>query len=193
MAGVIWPINVGTEEVGDGRTWPSQGNGAPGGSVGSGDRAVDSNFSSCAITSAGVVSMRPNFSSQRTERSVGRVGLSGAPSEVRRIDLRAALGFFTNMRRIALPYFRRRSLRAWRIRRRAAFLSPLKQSCATCRAVGSLGVVSVRRRTLRESMSLGGGLRTVRRDIGLLTLDQSGREDSYESASNGVHLCAFVS
>jgi len=87
MAGVICPINIGTdEEVGVGRTLPSHGNGAPGGRVGSGDRAVDSNFSSCAITSAGEVSMRPDVSSRRTERSVGREGLYGVPSEVRRMD-----------------------------------------------------------------------------------------------------------
>jgi hypothetical protein len=91
MAGVIWPINMGTEEVGVGRTCPSHGNGAPGGSVGSGDKAGVSNFSSCAITSAGVVRMCLDVSSRRTERSVGSVGLSGVPSEVRRMDLRATL------------------------------------------------------------------------------------------------------
>ena len=42
-------------------------------------------------------------------------------------------------------------------------------------------------------MSLGGRLRIVRRDSGLLTLDQSGKEGSAESASDGVLLCAFVS
>ena len=42
-------------------------------------------------------------------------------------------------------------------------------------------------------MSLGGGLRTVQRGSGLLTLYQSGREGSVESASGGVHLGAFVS
>ncbi len=124
MAGVIWPISIGTEGVGDGRTWSSQGNGALGGSVGSGDRAVIFSFSSYAIISVGVVSSRLDVLSRRTKRSVERVGLSGVPSEVRRMNLRAELGFFTNMRRSALPYFRRRRLRAWRIRRRVAFLSP---------------------------------------------------------------------
>jgi len=193
MVGVIWSINIVTEEVGVGWTWPSHGNGAPGGSVGSGDRAFVSNFSSCVITSVGVVSRRPDVSSRRTERSVGRVGLSGAPSEMRRMDLRAKLGFFTNTRRSALPYFRRRRLRAWRMRRRVAFLSPLKQSSVACMIVGSVGVVSVRRRTPRESLSLRGGLRTMRRDSGLLTLDHSGREGSAESVSCGVHLYTFVS
>ena len=59
--------------------------------------------------------------------------------------------------------------------------------------VGSMGVLSVRRKTPRESTSLGGGLRTVRRGSGLLTLDQSGREGSLESASGEVHLYAFIS
>jgi hypothetical protein len=193
MDGVIYPINIGTKEVGVGRTWPSHGNGAPGASVGSGDRAFVSSFSSRAITSVGVVSRRPDVSSRRTERSLGRVRLSGVPSEVRRMDLRAALGFFTNMRGSALPYFRRRRLRAWRIRMRVAFHSPLKQSCAVYRVVGSMGVVFNRWRTPREFASLGGGLRTVRRDCGLMTIDQSDRERSLVSVSGGVHLCAFVS
>jgi len=75
-------------------TWSSQGNGAPGGSVGSANRAVVSSFSSFAINSAGVVSSHSHVSSRRTDRLVGRVGLSGVPSEVRRMDIRAALGFF---------------------------------------------------------------------------------------------------
>jgi hypothetical protein len=112
MVGVIWPISIGTEEVGVDRMWSSQGNGAPEGSVGSGERAAVSSFSSCAIISVGVVSSHPDVSSRRTERSVGRVGLSNVPSEVRRMDLRAALGFFTNTRRSTLPYFRRRRRRA---------------------------------------------------------------------------------
>jgi len=112
MAGVIWPISIGAKEVGVGRTLSSHGNGAPGGSVGSGDRAVVSSFFRCDVTSVGVTSIRLDVSSRRTERSVRRVGLSSVPSEVRRIDLRAALGFFTNMRRSVLPYFKRRRLRA---------------------------------------------------------------------------------
>ena len=92
MAGVIWPISISTEEVGIGRTWPSQENGAPGVSVESGERAVVSIFVSCVITSDGAVIRRPYVSSRRAERSVGSVGLSGVPSEVRRMDLRATLG-----------------------------------------------------------------------------------------------------
>ena len=73
MTGVIWPINIGTEEVGVGRTWPSHGNGALGGSIGSGDRAVVSNFSSRAITFAGVVRIAPRcFVSEDGE--IGREG-----------------------------------------------------------------------------------------------------------------------
>ena len=89
---------MGTEEVGVGRTWASHGNGAPGGSVGSGERDVVSILSSCVITSDGVVRMRPVVSSRRTERSVGSVSLSGVPSKVQRMDLRATLGFYTYMR-----------------------------------------------------------------------------------------------
>jgi len=54
MAGVICPISIGAEEVGVGRTWPSQENGAPGGSVGSGERATVSVCVSCVNTSNGV-------------------------------------------------------------------------------------------------------------------------------------------
>jgi hypothetical protein len=56
-----------------------------------------------------------------------------------------------------------------------------------------MGVVSERRRTLRVSMFLEGGLRTVWRDSGLLTLDHSGREGYVESYAGVVHLWAFVS
>jgi len=94
MTGVIWPISIGTEEVGVGRTWSIQGYGAPRGSVGSGKRAVVSICVSCVITSDGAVRRRPNASSRRAERSVGSVGLSDVPSEVWRMNLRATLGFF---------------------------------------------------------------------------------------------------
>ena len=52
MVGVIWTIIIGTEEVGVGRTWPSHGESAPGGIVGSGESDVVSLFSSCVITSS---------------------------------------------------------------------------------------------------------------------------------------------
>jgi hypothetical protein len=128
MAGVICPISIGIEEVGVGRTWPSQGNVAPGGSAGSGERAIVSIFLSCAHISDGVVRRRPDLSSRRMERSVGIAELSVIPTDVLRMDFSATLGFFANMRRSALPYFRRRSLRACRMRRRVAFLILLKQS-----------------------------------------------------------------
>jgi len=86
-----------------------------------------------------VVRRRPDLSSRKMERSVGSVGLSVVPSEVRRMDLRATLGFFTNMRRSASLYFRRRKLRAWRMKRRIAFLNPLNYSCAACRVVVPMG------------------------------------------------------
>ncbi len=43
IAGLIWSISIGSGEAGVGRTWLSQGKGAPGGSVGSGERALVSN------------------------------------------------------------------------------------------------------------------------------------------------------
>jgi len=152
--------------------------------VGSREIDVVSISVSCVITSDGAVIRRPNVSSRRTERSLGSQGLSGVPSEVQRIDLRAALGFFTNMRIMALPYFSRRKLRAWRMRRWVAFLSPLKQACVACEVVVPLRVGSSRRRTLKESRSLGGGLRTVRRNSGVSTLDQSDGEGSSRVGSS---------
>ena len=101
MAGVICPISIGTEGVWVGWTWPIQGNGASGGSVGSGERDFVSIRVSCVNTSEGVARRRPDFSSRKMEKSVGSVGLSVVPSEVRRMDLRATLDFFTNMRRRA--------------------------------------------------------------------------------------------
>jgi len=124
--GMMWPINIGIEEVGVGRTCQSHGNGARRGIAGSGESDVVSIFLSCVITSDGEVRRRPNASSRRTDGSVGMVGLSGVPSEVRRMDLSATLGFFTNMRIMALPYFSQRRFGAWRMRRRATFLSLLK-------------------------------------------------------------------
>jgi len=94
MAGVICPIDNGTEEMGVGRTRPRQGNGAPGGSVGSGERAIVSICVRCDSTSDGVVRKMPDLSSRMTERSVGSVEVSVVPPEVLRMDLSAtSLGF----------------------------------------------------------------------------------------------------
>jgi hypothetical protein len=171
MAGVICPINIGTEKVGVGQTCPSQGNGAPGGSVGSGERAIVSILVSCFTTSDGVVRRSPDLSSRRIERSVGSMRFLVVPAEVWRMDLSATLGFFTNMRRRALAYFRRRRLRACRMRRRVAILSLLKQSCVACWVVVTMGLRSGRVKIPRLSKSLSGGLGTVRKDSGVLTLD----------------------
>ena len=130
----------------------------------------------CVNTSDRVVRRRQDVSSRKMEISVGSVRLSVIPSEVRRMDLRATLGFFTNMRRSALPYFRRRKLRAWRMRRRVAFLSPLKQPCVVGRVVVPMGRGSGRAKTPKVSRFLGGGLRAVRKDSGVAALDHSGRE-----------------
>ena len=73
--------------------------------MGSGERALVSIFVSCAITFDGAVRRRPDVSSRRTERSVGSVGLSGVPSEVRRMELRATLDFFHKYANKSLAVF----------------------------------------------------------------------------------------
>ena len=55
IAGVIFPISMGSIEVGLGLTWVSHGKGTPIGNVGSGERAVVSNWVRCSITSLGEV------------------------------------------------------------------------------------------------------------------------------------------
>jgi len=82
MAGVTCPISIGTEEVGVSLTWPSRGNGAPGGSVGSGERAYVSILVRCSITSDGAVRRSQDLSSRRIEKSVGSVKLSVVPADV---------------------------------------------------------------------------------------------------------------
>ncbi len=171
MAGVNWPMNIGTEEEEVGRTLPSQENGAPGGSVGSGETAFVSMCVSSVITSAGVVRRRPDVSSRITERSIESVGFSNVPAEDRKMDLRATLGLKKNTRISASPYFCRQKLRAWRIRRRVVFLSCLKQSFAACRVVVPLEVESGCKKTPKESRSLGDGQKMVRRDSDLATLN----------------------
>jgi len=73
IVGVFRPDIVCIGEVGVGRTWPSQENGAPGKNAGSGERATVSICVSFVITSVGVVIRRPEDSFLRTERPVGRV------------------------------------------------------------------------------------------------------------------------
>ncbi len=62
-----------------------------------------SSFVSCLTTSAGVVMRRPDVSSFKMERSVGSMVGFLSPAADQRIDFSATLGFFTNMRRKALP------------------------------------------------------------------------------------------
>jgi hypothetical protein len=70
------------------------------------------------------------FSSLMIERLVGRgCELSSASAAaVRRIVYRAVLGFFTNIRRSACPYFSFRWLRTCLSRRRVVRLCALKQA-----------------------------------------------------------------
>jgi len=128
MVGGIHPEIIGVEAAGVGGMCPSQGKRAPGGSVGSGDRAT---FSICvilAITSSGAVMRRSVVSSRITERSIGREeGVSVTPSVVRRINLSATLGFLIKKRSMTLPYRMRRRLRASRSSIRVILLRPLKR------------------------------------------------------------------
>ena len=98
IVGVIHPEIIGVDDVGVERTCPSHRKGAPGGSVGSGDRATDSICVVLATTSSGVVMRRPVVSSRMMERSAGRQGVSVTSSDVRRMDLSAMLGLFIKRR-----------------------------------------------------------------------------------------------
>ena len=64
----------------------SHGNGALGGSVGSGDNALISRYSTCAMTSAESLRTRPVLSALIIERFVGRGWESAFPAGVRRMD-----------------------------------------------------------------------------------------------------------
>jgi hypothetical protein len=108
IAAVIFLDIIGTEEVGGGLTWPTQGNRALGGSAGYRERAT---FFICAnvfATSESDVTSRPAVSSRMIERSVGSVVETAVLVADRRMNLSATFGFFVNMRRKTLTYFRRR-------------------------------------------------------------------------------------
>jgi hypothetical protein len=105
MAGVIHPVIIGVEVNGVGWTCPSQGNGAPGGSVGSGETATVSILVILAITLSGAVIRRPVVSSRITKSSLGSEGVSFTPFVVRIIYLSTTLGFFRKRRSKALPYY----------------------------------------------------------------------------------------
>ena len=79
MAGVMHSEIIGVNDAGVGWTCPSQGKGAPGGSVGSGDRTAVSICVILATTSSGAVMRRPVVSSRITERFVGRKRGIGYP------------------------------------------------------------------------------------------------------------------
>ena len=70
---VISPEIIGAEKVKVGRTRPSQGNGAPGGIAGSGERAAISICASLVTTSARLVVRRADILFLRMERSVERM------------------------------------------------------------------------------------------------------------------------
>jgi hypothetical protein len=126
VAGVIHLEIIGVEAACVGWMCPSQKKEAPGGSVGSRDRATVSICVILAITSCGAVMMRPVVSSRITERSTCGEGVSIIPSVVRILNLSAALGFLINRRSKALPYRMRRRLRTWRMSIQVTLLRPLK-------------------------------------------------------------------
>ncbi len=82
------------------------------GRVGSGEIAMVSSSAIFVTTSSGFVIRSHEASSLIMERSVGSVFLFGFPVAVRRMDLRAMLGLFTNNRSSNFPYLRRRKLQA---------------------------------------------------------------------------------
>ena len=59
VAGVICPDIIGTQKVGNGRTWPSKAKKTPGGSVGYGERAAVSSYVIFVVNSVRVVIRRP--------------------------------------------------------------------------------------------------------------------------------------
>ncbi len=126
MARVIQLEIIGIEDAGVRRTCPNHGKRAPGGSVGSGDRAAVSTCSILATISSGAVMRQSVVSSRVMERSMGRILVSFFPSAVRRMDLSAAVDFSTNKRSRALPCRRRRRMRACWMRNLVALHRPLK-------------------------------------------------------------------
>ena len=63
-------------------------------------------------------------------------------------------------------------------------MSPWKQLCASCRVDVPMGRGSGCTRTPKVSRFLGSGLRSARKDSGLATLDQSGKEGSSGGGSS---------
>ena len=128
IAKVICPEIIGTEKTGVDWTRPSQGNIAPEGKVGFGERATVFICVILVTTSDRVVMSRPAVSSLRIERSMGSLVEALAPVTEWRIHLSATFGFFINMRRRALPYLMRQRLWACRMRWRVYFRGRLRQA-----------------------------------------------------------------
>jgi len=126
IAGVMQPEIMGSVCLRMRGTQRCHGNGAPCESVGSGDMTWVSSLRACAITSAESTRRRPEASSLRIERFVGRGWVFFPATAVRRIDCRAIFGFFKNIRRRAFPYLSRRWLRACLSRRLVARRCALK-------------------------------------------------------------------
>jgi len=138
---VMHPEIIGTVFLWLAGTRRCHGNGAPRGSVGSGDMVLVSSFLTCAITSAGSTKRRLEASSLRIERSVGRGWVFSSSAAVRRIHFKATFGFFFNIRRRVFPYLSRRLLRAYLSSRRVVRLCALKHAFTRLLRSGD-GVVS---------------------------------------------------
>ncbi len=87
------PEIIGTVCLWLGGTQRCHGNGAPYGSVGSGDWAWVSSFWTYAITSAGSTTKRPDASFLIIEKFVGRGWVFSSSTAVRRMDCKATFDF----------------------------------------------------------------------------------------------------
>jgi hypothetical protein len=98
-------------------------------------------FCTCAITSAWSTRRRPESSSLRIERSIGRGWVFSSSAAVRRMDYKGTFVFLKNIWMRAFPYLSRRWLRACLSRRRMVRLCALKHAFTQSLRYGD-GVVS---------------------------------------------------
>ena len=176
MAGVMQPEIIEAVCLWLGGSRRDHMNGAPCGSVGSGDMVWVSSFCTCAITSAGSTTRRSEASSLRMERSVGRGWVFFASAAVRRIDCRAIFGFFKNIRSRAFPYLIMRWLRACLSSMRVVRPCALKHAFARLVRSGD-GLVSASSAGTFVRLSASkfriGGEAAVRRVNGVVTMSHS--------------------
>ena len=165
---------IGTVCLRMGETWESHGKGAPGGSVGSGERALVSSFCTWAMTSDGSVMSWPVVSSRTIERFVGRCWGFSPSSPVRNIDFSANLGlvmnrwssFFPNeILRCSRACFRsRRVTRRWALKQAFSWVGRSGGGVSSSTSLSKVGARA------RVSGRLIAGDVIVRRVMGLETL-----------------------